>query len=213
MDKKPVIILGAKGIGPSVAEIFKSNQVEVYCFLDDDKSVHGTEIDYISVLGNTDDDGFLKYIGKKCDAFVAEDNMKARKKMVNLLNDRRKTMPVNALHAQAVVSDSAHLGYGNFIDARVVIGAGATVPNHCILHAGAIIDFSATLGDFVQVGAGSQVNSAVTIGDETFIGSGVTIVSGIKIGKKANIGAGSVVIRDVKDGETVFGNPAEPIKL
>ncbi len=213
MDKKPVIILGAKGIGPSVAEIFKSNQVEVYCFLDDDKAVHGTEIDFISVLGNTDDDGFLKYVGKKCDAFVAEDNMKARKKMVNLLNDRRKTMPVNALHAQAIVSDSAHLGYGNFIDARVVIGAGAIVPNHCILHAGAIIDFSATLGDFVQIGTGSQVNSGVIIGDETFIGSGVTIVSGVKIGKKANIGAGSVVIRDVKDGETVFGNPAEPIKL
>lgn len=213
MDKKPVIILGAKGIGPSVAEIFKSNQVEVFCFLDDDKSMHNTEIDYISVLGNTDDDGFLKYIGKKCDAFVAEDSMKARKKMVNLLNDRRKVMPVNALHAQAIVSDSAHLGYGNFIDARVVIGANAKVPNHCILHAGAIIEYNVELGEFVQVGAGSQLNSGVIVGDETFIGSGVTVVAGVKIGKKANIGAGSVVIRDVKDGETVFGNPAESVKL
>lgn len=213
MDKKPVIILGAKGIGPSAAEIFKSNQVEVFCFLDDDKSLHGTEIDYISVLGETDDDGFLKYIGKKCDAFVAEDNIKARKKMVKLLNDRRKVMPVNALHAQAIVSDSAHIGYGNFIDARVVIGANAKVPNHCIIHPGAIINYNAELGDYVQVGAGSQINSGVIVGEETFIGSGVTIVSGIKIGKKANIGAGSVVVRDVKEGATVFGNPAEPIEL
>ena len=36
MDKKPVIILGAKGIGPSGAEIFKSNNIEIFCFLEDD---------------------------------------------------------------------------------------------------------------------------------------------------------------------------------
>jgi sugar O-acyltransferase (sialic acid O-acetyltransferase NeuD family) len=212
MDKKPVIILGAKGIGPSAAEIFKSNNVEIYCFLEDDKSMHGTEIDFVSVLGETDDDGYLKYIGKKCDAFVAEDNMKARKKMTKMLNDRRKTMPANAIHAQAIVSDSAHLGYGNFINARAVLGAYAKVPNHCLIHSGVIIEYNVELGDYVQIGAGTQINSGVTVGEETFIGSGVTVVSGVKIGKKANIGAGSVVIRDVKDGETVFGNPAQTIE-
>jgi len=212
MDQKPVIILGAKGIGPSVAEIFKSNNVEIYCFLDDDKQMHGTEIDFVSVLGETDDDGYLKYIGKKCDAFVAEDNMKARKKMTKMLNDRRKTMPANAIHSQAIVSNSAHLGYGNFINARAVLGAFSKVPNHCLIHSGAIIEYNVELGDYVQLGAGSQLNSGVSVGEETFIGSGVTVVSGVKIGKKANIGAGSVVIRDVKDGETVFGNPAQTIE-
>jgi sugar O-acyltransferase (sialic acid O-acetyltransferase NeuD family) len=212
MDKKPVIILGAKGIGPSAAEIFKSNHVEVYCFLDDDKEIHGTEIDFISVLGETEDDGYLKFIGKMCDAFVAEDNMKARKKVTKILMDRRNTMPANAIHAQAIVSDSAHLGYGNFINARAVLGAYSKVPNHCLIHSGAIIEYNVELGDYVQIGAGSQLNSGVTVGEETFIGSGVTIVSGVKIGKKANIGAGSVVIRDVKDGETVFGNPAQTIE-
>lgn len=213
MDKKPVIILGAKGIGPSAAEIFKSNTVEVYCFLDDDKEMHGKEIDLITVMGETTDDGYLKFIGKKCDAFVAEENINARKKLVKLLTDRRKIMPANAIHATAVVSDLAHLGYGNFINANVLVGANAKVPNHCILHSGAIVEYNVTMEDYVQVGAGSQINSNVTIGKETFIGSGVTIVSGIKIGKKANIGAGSVVVQDVKDGETVFGNPAKSISI
>jgi len=52
----------------------------------------------------------------------------------------------------------------------------------------------------------------VTIKEGAFIGSGVTLVSGITVGKNARIGAGSVVISNVKDGETVFGNPAAPIK-
>ncbi|MFQ3213077.1 MAG: sugar O-acyltransferase (sialic acid O-acetyltransferase NeuD family) [Marivirga sp.] len=213
MDKKPVIILGAKGIGPSAAEIFKSNTVEVYCFLDDDKALHGQEIDLISVLGETTDDGYLKYIGNKCDAFVAEENLSARKKAVKMLNDRRKVMPANAIHATAVISDLAHIGYGNFINANVLIGANVTIPNHCILHSGAIVEYNVIVEDFVQIGAGTQINSNVSVGKETFIGSGVTIVSGVKIGKKANIGAGSVVVQDVKDGETVFGNPAKKVAI
>ncbi len=213
MDKKPVIILGAKGIGPSAAEIFKSNSMEVYCFLDDDKKLHGQEIDLISVLGETDDDGYLKYVGKKCDAFVAEGNITARKKLVKLLKDRRKVQPANAIHNKAYISELAHIGYGNFINANVLIGANVKIPNHCLIHSGAVIEYSAQLSDFVQVGAGTVINSHVNVGAETFIGSGVTVVSGIKIGKKANIGAGSVVVQDVKDGETVFGNPAKKVEI
>lgn len=213
MDKKPVIILGAKGIGPSAAEVFKSNGIEVYCFLDDDKEMHGKEIDLISVLGETTDDGYLKYIGKKCDAFISEENITARKKLVKLLNDRRKVMPANAIHDKAHISDLAHIGYGNFINANALVGANAKIPNHCLIHSGAIIEYNAELSDYVQVGAGARINSNVTVGAETFIGSGVTIVAGVKIGKKANIGAGSVVVQDVKDGETVFGNPAKKVEL
>ena len=56
----PVVIFGAKGLGKTALDIFKSNDVVVYCFLDDDVSLHGTEIEEVSVLGATDDDGYLK---------------------------------------------------------------------------------------------------------------------------------------------------------
>jgi len=213
MDKLPVIIIGAKGIGPSASEVFKSNGVEVYCFLDDDKNLHGQEIDLITVLGSTSDDGYLKYIGKKCDAFIAEENINARKKLVKMLTDKRKVMPANAVHSKAHISDLAHIGYGNFINANALIGANVKVSNYCLIHSGAIIEYGAELADYVQIGAGSRINGDVTIGSETFVGSGVTVVAGIKIGKKANIGAGSVVVRDVKDGETVFGNPAKKVDI
>ena len=211
MDK-PVIIFGAKGIAKAAMEIFLSHNVVVYGFLDDDEALHNTEINFISVLGNTEDDGFLKLIGKKCEAFVAVEDLSLRKGLVKLLKERRKTMPTNAIHSRAYLSDSAHIGYGNYVNAGVLVGAETKVPNHCILHEGATLAHEVMLEDFVQVGAGSHVNSGVSIGQESFIGSGVTVVSGVKIGKGARVGAGSVVVGDVKAGETVFGNPAVSVK-
>lgn len=208
----PVIIFGANELGKAAMAVLESNGVVIYGFLDDDEKLHNQSIGEVTILGSTDDDGFLKFIGKKCEAFVAFDNNKVRKSTVEMLKERRKVMPMNAIHQKAYVEESAAIGHGNFINAGSIISANAKVGNHCIVHSGATIDFSAELGDLVQIGSGSNINSEVKIGDEVFIGSGVTVVSGVKIGKGARIGAGSVVIADVKAGATVFGNPAAEIK-
>jgi sugar O-acyltransferase (sialic acid O-acetyltransferase NeuD family) len=207
----PVIILGATSLGRAAKEIFEKNGNVVYAFLDDNKKLHNTEIDQITVLGSTDDDGFLKLIGKKCEAFLAVDDNKVRKSLVSLLNEERHVQPVNAIHASAIIPESASIGHGNFIDMGVRIGAAVTVRNHCLIHAGAIIGAEAKLGELVQVGHGSIISPNTEIEDEVFIGAGVTIVSGITVGKGARIGAGSVVIGPVKAGETVFGNPAQKV--
>jgi len=210
--ENPVIIFGANYLGRAAKEIFESNGNVVYGFLDDDKKLHQTEIDNVLVVGSTDDDGILKLIGKKCEAFVAADDMKVRRNLVQMLLEVRKVQPTNAVHPSSVIASSASIGHGNFIDMGVKLGTGATIGNHTIFQAGAIVGHEAKVGDFVQVGAGSIINSGAEIEEEVFIGSGVTIISGITIGKGARIGAGSVVIAPVKAGETVFGNPAQRIK-
>lgn len=207
----PVIIFGANALGRAAVEIFESNDIIVYGFLDDNEELHGQMLGELNILGRTDDDGFLKLIGKKCEAFIAADDRQLRKGLVKLLKERRKMMPVNAIHSNTEIAPSAHVGHGEFINSGVIIGANAKIGDHCMIHTNASIDFSAKLGDLVQVGAGSVVGSEAQVGDNVFIGSGVTIVPGIKIGKNARIGAGSVVIADVKDGETVFGNPAKAV--
>lgn len=210
--QNPVIIFGANHLGRAAREIFETNQVEVYGFLDDDKTLHNKEIDEVVVLGSTDDDGFLKLIGKKCEAFVAIDDNRLRKSAIKMLNEVRKTQPVNAIHHQATISKRAEIGHGNYIDINVTIAAGAKVGGHCILHAKATIGVECVIGNFVQIGSGAQINPGVVIDDEAFIGSGVVIVSGVKIGKGSRVGAGSVVVSSVGANETVFGNPAAQIK-
>lgn len=210
MDQ-PVIVFGAQGLGKSALEIFQSNQILVYGFLDDDKSLHGKSIGEIPILGATDDQGYLKLIGKKCQAFVADGDQKWKEGTVKMLNDNRKVMPVNAIHQQAYISVSASIGHGNFIDTGSIINSHVKVGNHNTLHAKCILDTEVTVGDFVEIGIGSNIGSQVSIGKGAFIGPGSTIVSGITIGDYARIGAGSVVIKNVGNKETVFGNPATKV--
>lgn len=209
--ENPVIIFEANYLGRQAKEIFEGNGNVVYGFLDDNKALHKTEIDDAVVLGSTDDDGFLKLIGKKCEAFVAADDNKVRKALVKMILEVRHVQPLNAIHGDTIIARSAAFGYGNFIDAGVTVGAGSEIGSHALIHAGATIGAEVKVGDFVQVGAGSVINSGAVIEEEAFIGSGVVIVSGVTIGKGARVGAGSVVIAPVKAGETVFGNPAEKV--
>jgi sugar O-acyltransferase (sialic acid O-acetyltransferase NeuD family) len=209
--ENPVIIFGANYLGRAAKEIFEGNGNVVYGFLDDDKKIHQTEVDNAVVVGSTDDDGFLKLIGKKCEAFIAIDDVKVRKNLVKMLHEVRKVQPANAVHKSANIATTASMGYGNFIDQSVTIGSGTALGSHDLIQAGAIVGHEVTIGDFVQIGAGSIINSGVVVEDEVFIGSGVTIISGITIGKGSRIGAGSVVIGPVKAGDTVFGNPAQKV--
>lgn len=209
--ENPVLIFGAGSLGVTALDLFQRNNVVVYGLLDDKKELHGKEFGDVSVLGDTDDDGFLKLIGQKCESFVAIGDGRVRKRLVKMLNDRRKVQPVNAIHDTAVVSALASIGHGNLIAARAVVNAYSEVGQHCLILAGAIVDSQVKLGDFVQVGAGSVINSGVTVEEGAFIGSGVTVVAGVTIGKNARIGAGSVVVENVEANSTVFGNPAKKV--
>lgn len=210
--EKPVIIFGSTGIAKAALEIFNSNNIVVYGFLDDDEKNHNTEVNTVSVLGATDDHGFTKLIGQKCEAFVATDDNATRKECVEYLIETRKVMPMNAVHQTASISESFNIGHGNFVNAGAVLSNDAKMGSHNIINSKVIIEQDVEIGDFVQIGAGSIINAKAVIEDEVFIGSGVTIVAGVKIGKKARIGAGSVVVGDVKKGQTLFGNPATAIK-
>lgn len=207
----PVLIFGAGTVGKTAAEIFNQNEVLIYGFLDDNKELHNKEIGTVTIMGSTDDDGFLKIIGKKTEAFVAIKNKEDRKRIVAMLNERKKTMPINAIHRAAILSSDATIGHGNLIAAGVVIGPFASLGNHCIVQIGVKIDSGASISDFVEIGIGANISSDVVIEEGAFIGAGCTIVAGITVAKNARIGAGSVVIENVAEGTTVFGNPAKKL--
>ncbi|MDX2188810.1 MAG: NeuD/PglB/VioB family sugar acetyltransferase [Bacteroidota bacterium] len=210
--ENPVLIFGAKGIALTVLEIFESNKVLVYGFLEDDTSFHGKEIQDWQVFGPTDDVGFLNIIGKKADAFVAIENNKVRKNITQMLIETCKAMPVNAIHERAYISKIASLGHGNMVAAGAYLGAKVQVGSHCIIHGNVVLDSNVKVEDYVQIGAGTVINPEVTVEEGAFVGSGVTVISGVTIGKNARVGAGSVVMSSVKAGQTVFGVPAVEVK-
>jgi sugar O-acyltransferase (sialic acid O-acetyltransferase NeuD family) len=209
--ENPVLIFGAGDLGVQALDIFRRNNVLVYGLLDDHKELHGKEFGDVSVLGDTDDTGFLSILGSKCEAFVAIGERSVRERLVEALNDDYKIMPVNAIHDSAIISDMALIGHGNLIGARVVIGAKSKIGHHCLVQTAAVVDTSVEIGDFVTIGASAVINDRVKLNNGVFIGSGAIIVSGIEIGKNARVGAGSVVVENIPAGATYFGNPAKKI--
>lgn len=211
MELKPVIIFGAGGLGLVALDIFKSNGVIVYGFLDDDPATHGTEVAEVPVLGSTQDDGYLKLIGQKCDAFVATDDRALRKSLTEMLHERRHVMPAVAVHASASIAPSAALSYGTLVGPGAIVNSGVKLGAHSLIHAGAVLDYGATLGEFCQVGARALVGSGCTLEAGAFVGAGAVLVSGLTAGKDSRVGAGSVVVEPVKAKATVFGNPAKVV--
>jgi sugar O-acyltransferase (sialic acid O-acetyltransferase NeuD family) len=212
MEIKPVLIIGADWLGQTVLECFETNGMLVYGFLDERAEFKGLEIGALTVLGDPEEEAFFSLMGSSCDVFIASEDVRYRKKMVELILEERKVMPINAVHGKAWVSERAVLHNGTYIGPYASIQAMANIGNHCLIHSGALIESGVQLADNVQVGAGSILNAGVKVEEGAFIGSGAIVVAGVTIGKNARIGAGSVVIKNVPAKSTVFGNPAEAVK-
>lgn len=209
--ENPVIILGAQAVGTAALDAFLSNEVVVYCLLDDDKNLQNSELLDVPVMGNTDDAELLKLLGKKCEVFVATEDTASRRSLTQMLRTEYEAVPVNAIHQRASVSAHATLGHGNYIGPNAVVAATATLGDGCLVGGNAVVEAKATLADYVQLGSGALVGAGVTVGEQAFIGAGAVVVAGVKIGDKARVGAGSVVVADVPKGQTVFGNPAAKV--
>ncbi len=209
--ENPIIILGANALGKTALDIFQLNDILIYCFLDEDESLHNQEIFEIAVMGSPSDDGFLKYIGKKCDAFVAATDAQERRQWVELLSKRRKVVPVNAIHPKAIVAQHAQVGEGNLVEAGVVLGTDTSVGNHTLIRANATLAAECRIADYVTIGANCSIGERVEIGEQTLIGAGAIVMPGVKIGSHAQVAPGSLVMQNVDDEQTVFGSPAKAV--
>ena len=206
--ENPVIVLGAQAVGTAVLDAFISNEVVVYCLLDDDPKLQNTELLDVPVMGNTDNGELLRLLGKKCEVFVATDDTASRRSLTEMLRSEYEAVPVNAIHQRASVSVHANLGHGNYVGPNAVVAATATLGNGCLIGPNAVVEARVTIGDYAQLGSGALLGAGVLVGEQAFVGAGAVVVAGVKIGNKARVGAGSVVVADVPAGQTVFGNPA-----
>jgi sugar O-acyltransferase (sialic acid O-acetyltransferase NeuD family) len=209
--ENPVIILGAQAVGTAALDAFLSNDIVVYCILDDEPKLHNTELLDVPVMGNTDDGELLKLIGKKCEVFVATEDAASRRSLTKMLRDDYEVVPVNSIHQRASVSAHAELGHGNYVGPNAVVAATAKIGEGILIGPNAVVEGQATVGDYAQLGSGAQIGFGASVGAGAFVGTGAVLVAGVKVGDKARVGAGSVVVADVPGGQTVFGNPAKQV--
>ena len=210
MDK-PVVIFGAKGIVHTVLDACVEAGRIVYCLLDEDESLHNTEIGDISVMGAFDHEPVLGILGKECGAFVALEDKSERQELIDALVKKHKSMPVNIIHPKASVSANAWIGHGNLIAANACLEGSAKISNHTMIMPNATIGHGSEIGDYAMIGAGCTIGHGVTVADGAHIGQNATITPGVSIGEGAQVGHGSVVLTDVEKGAIVFGVPAKAL--
>lgn len=204
-----MILIGYSGHSYVINGILKSIGLKVTGYCDnEEKKYNPFSLKYFQ--GETSEVG-LKALTQE-DFFIAIGNNKIRKAVYNNLAIRN-LLPVNAIHATAVIDDSVNIApHGVMIAPNVSINALARIGIGAICNTYAVIEHECIIGDFAHVGPGAVLCGNVSIGENSFIGAKSVIRENISIGKNVIVGAGSVVVKDIPDNVKVVGNPARILK-
>ncbi len=163
---------------------------------------------YPSIIGSSE-----SYVIEEDDVFVtALGNVDARKRCAEMIESRGGCF-IPIIHRSASLGPNVVVGEGAFIAHNVVLTADVKIGRHaCVFH-GSVIGHDTRLGDFSHVYSLVSIGGGVSVGERASVFPGARIVPRISIGNGATVGIGSAVIRSVDPGITVFGVPAQRLRV
>jgi len=118
----------------------------------------------------------------------------------------------NIIHPSSVVSNSAHLGVGNFIGAGVVIASNAHIGDLNFLNRVSSVGHDTTLANFNVLSPGSTTCGCCSIGNRNYLGAACTVRDNINITNDVTVGAGALVVKDIQSSGTYVGVPAKKLE-
>lgn len=211
MKTKLILIGGGGHCKVCIDVIEQTGQFEIVGILDLAELVGTTVFDY-QIIG-TDQD-IAKYAELGYSFLITVGQIKSatlREKLFNKLRENEAEI-ATIVAPSAYVSEYSKIGTGSIVMNHVIVNAGATIGDNCILNNKCDIEHDVIIGNHTHISTGANVNGNCKVGSGVFIGSNATIANQIIIEDKAVIGAGSVVINNVNVGDIQAGNPAKSIK-
>lgn len=205
------MIVGASGHGRVVLDILQQYaKTKVVAFIDDNKKLHGQEINGVPVLGGFSYIPRLIKDGVSSGIIAIGDN-KIRATFFERAKDLGLEL-INAVHPRATIAKTVRIGKGVVIMAGVVVNTGTKIEDDAVINTGAVVDHDNVIKKHAHVFPGAKLAGTVTVGEYSYIGTGASVINNINIGKYATVGAGAAVIEDVPDYAVVVGVPARIIK-
>jgi sugar O-acyltransferase (sialic acid O-acetyltransferase NeuD family) len=205
---KKYIIIGASGHAKVIAESLVSCNQSIDFFVDDDKSLIGSNLHNIPVKCTVLE--AKKYSKDTVQFIIGIGNNDIRRNIYNDFYKNHFTF-FNAIHSTAVISPSCQIEQGVAVMANAVVNAGSIIKQNTIINTSSSIDHDCFIDAHVHIAPGVHVCGGVQIGTGSLIGVGASVVPGVHIGKNVVVGAGAAVIEDIPDNSRVKGVPARVI--
>lgn len=145
----------------------------------------------------------------------AVSNPSVKKKVVEFFKDHFSLVEKNytsVVHPAAVISSTATLKPGCFVEPGTVIASFAKLGFAVSVNRGSTIGHHVELDDYVTVNPGAHIAGHCIVGPGARIGMGALIFDHISIGANSIIGGGSVVTKNIPDNVIAWGNPCTVIK-
>ncbi len=209
-------IYGAGGFAREVAWLIQScndsdKRYKVMCFIDDNKSVQGSELNNIPVISL--ETAYQQYPSAKVVGGVG--TPKTREFLMNKAEQIGFEFGT-IIHPRVELSKWIEIGLGTLICAGNILTTNIALGQHVQINLDCTVGHDVIIGDYTTLAPGVHVSGWVHFGRRVNIGTGAVFINGtkdnpIKIGDDAIIGAGACVTGPVPPNTTVVGIPAKPI--
>ena len=163
---KKLIILGAGGLGRTVADVARQLGYEKIGFLDDGNP---------NTMGKCDE--FLQFLDGNTEIYPAFGDNAARLGWLDRLENEGAVVPT-LIHPGAYVSPTAIVDMGAVILPGALIGTDCHVGRGVIVNMGAIVDHGCVLENGVHLAPGAIVKAENRIPAGTKVDSGEVIANG-----------------------------------
>ena len=197
-----LLIIGTGGHSRVIIEAAIESGIEIIGLIDLDYKNQKEAILNIEVLGALDT--LNQFKNNEISVIIAVGDNYKRRELFHKVNTLGYSM-INVIHPRAIISPSAKLGKGVFVNVGAVINSKAKIGNNIIINTGAIIEHEVEIADHSHMAPKVCVGGRTKIGENTFIGLGTNVANNILVGNNVTIGAGSTIIRDVNSNLKVVG--------
>jgi sugar O-acyltransferase (sialic acid O-acetyltransferase NeuD family) len=204
---RDLILIAASGLAREVLAM-RQSQFRIIGVLDDDPTLHGTEIGGVQVLGGVDlaaqqPGSFLVCVG----AGSGRRRVVDRLTQLGIGSERFATL----VDETVALSDNSFIGDGSVILAGTVLTADVIVGRHVVVMPNCTLTHDDIVDDFATLAAGVAVGGVVRIGTEAYLGMNASIRQRVSVGAGATVGMGAVVLEDVPSGQVWAGVPAKEL--
>jgi sugar O-acyltransferase (sialic acid O-acetyltransferase NeuD family) len=204
---RDLILIAASGLAREVLAM-RQSQFRIIGILDDDPTLHGTEIGGVQVLGGVElaaqqPGSFLVCVG----AGSGRRRVVERLTQLGIGSERFATL----VDETVALSDNSFIGDGSVILAGTVLTADVIVGRHVVVMPNCTLTHDDIVDDFATLAAGVAVGGVVRIGAEAYLGMNASIRQRVSVGAGATVGMGAVVLEDVPSGQVWAGVPAKEL--